>query len=165
MSKEVKNEVSQREYAKLLGVSPKAVRNAIKAGKIVDGWNEGTQKINVRKANSEWVPVKAIRSAGANIAPNSPQPAVIPGAVEWDEDDKEDSPIVYALACELGVDKLTPEQEGFVGAMWEEYDESARLLADALSAAGGNRAEIIACVTAYTQKILINVYNKQHGAK
>ncbi len=46
--------VSQREYARRLGVSNTAVANAIEDGKIVKGWDKKAKKIIVGKANEEW---------------------------------------------------------------------------------------------------------------
>lgn len=46
--------ISQREYARRLGVSNEAVRKAIAAGKISKGWDKVNEKIIWEKANEEW---------------------------------------------------------------------------------------------------------------
>lgn len=46
--------VSQREYARRLGVSNEAVSKAIREGKIYKGWNKQEGKIIVEIANREW---------------------------------------------------------------------------------------------------------------
>ncbi|RAJ00457.1 hypothetical protein LX64_04163 [Chitinophaga skermanii] len=47
-------QLSQRQYAKEIGVSNEAVRRAIKDGKIVKGWDAATKKIIPEIANAEW---------------------------------------------------------------------------------------------------------------
>ena len=46
--------VSQREYAKMLGISNELVRIAVKDGKISKGWDAKEKKIIVGLANLEW---------------------------------------------------------------------------------------------------------------
>lgn len=46
--------ISQREYAKRLGISNEAVSKAIREGKIDRGWDKKEGKIIVEYANREW---------------------------------------------------------------------------------------------------------------
>lgn len=46
--------ISQREYAKRLGLSNEAVSRAVKEGRIVKGWDKKANKIIVEHANLEW---------------------------------------------------------------------------------------------------------------
>ena len=46
--------ISQREYAKRLGISNEAVSKAIREGKIDKGWDREEEKIIVPYANKEW---------------------------------------------------------------------------------------------------------------
>lgn len=46
--------ISQREYAKRLGISNEAVSKAIREGKIDRGWDKQEGKIIVEYANREW---------------------------------------------------------------------------------------------------------------
>ena len=46
--------VSQREYARRIGVSNEAVSRAIKDGRIKKGWDSTAAKIIVPHANAEW---------------------------------------------------------------------------------------------------------------
>lgn len=88
--------VSQREYARRLGISNEAVRKAIEAKKIVKGWDEKEKKIIVEKANEEWgnIHIQANEEANANqnealvriqsYMPNQGKP---PGKKNQDPDD------------------------------------------------------------------------------
>lgn len=46
--------LSQRKYAKTIGLSHWAVGKAIRAGHIKKGFDKKTKKINVNAANNEW---------------------------------------------------------------------------------------------------------------
>jgi hypothetical protein len=46
--------VSQREYARRLGISNEAVSKAVREGRIKDGWNKKEGKIIVEKADREF---------------------------------------------------------------------------------------------------------------
>src|SRR4028118_785732 len=54
MSKAAVRELSQRAYAKELGLSHNAVSKAIKEGKLVKGWDSEKQKIILPAADVEW---------------------------------------------------------------------------------------------------------------
>jgi hypothetical protein len=54
MSKAAVRELSQRAYAKELGLSHNAVSKAIKEGKLVKGWDKEKQKIILPAADLEW---------------------------------------------------------------------------------------------------------------
>lgn len=54
MSRKPTLKVSQREYAKMLGISNELVRLAVKDGKINKGWDAKEKKIIVGQANIEW---------------------------------------------------------------------------------------------------------------
>lgn len=54
MAKRTQERISQREYARRLGISNEAVRKAIEAGKIVKGWDKKEGKIILDIANKEW---------------------------------------------------------------------------------------------------------------
>ncbi len=54
MAKRTQERISQREYARRLGVSNEAVRKAIDSGKIVKGWDKKEQRIIFDIANKEW---------------------------------------------------------------------------------------------------------------
>lgn len=46
--------ISQREYARRLGVSNEAVSKAVREGKIKTGWSAKEKRIIVEKADKEW---------------------------------------------------------------------------------------------------------------
>lgn len=54
MGRKLLEKVSQREYARRLGVSNEAVRKAVIDGRITKGWDKKEGKIIVEKANEEW---------------------------------------------------------------------------------------------------------------
>lgn len=54
MGRRALEKVSQREYARRLGISNEAVRKAVEGGKISKGWDKKEKKIIVEKANEEW---------------------------------------------------------------------------------------------------------------
>lgn len=54
MREEGSERISQREYAKRLGISNEAVSKAIREGKIDKGWDREEGKIIVEYANKEW---------------------------------------------------------------------------------------------------------------
>jgi hypothetical protein len=54
MGRKALERVSQREYARRIGVSNEAVSRAIKDARIVKGWDPVEKKIIVHHANAEW---------------------------------------------------------------------------------------------------------------
>lgn len=70
--------VSQREYAKYLGVSNEAVSRAVKDGRIKKGWDAKQQKIIVLHANNEF---------GFMHKENLPGAEPLPEVNDEDEDD------------------------------------------------------------------------------
>src|SRR5438128_103481 len=58
--------LSIRKYGSLVGVSHTAVAKAIKAGYIVNGWDEDEKKILVDVANKEWGDMIKERNTGSD---------------------------------------------------------------------------------------------------
>lgn len=73
MARPTLERVSQREYARRLGVSNEAVSRAVKEGRIKRGWDAKGKKIIVQHANSEWGDVHIQQNAKkiVSAAPSS----------------------------------------------------------------------------------------------
>jgi hypothetical protein len=81
--------VSQREYARQLGISNEAVSRAVKEGRIAKGWDKAAGKIIVEHANAEWGAIhmktdvaKIIRQEpGESEVPNYPPAKISEGTL------------------------------------------------------------------------------------
>ncbi|MCG2614885.1 hypothetical protein LZZ85_11355 [Terrimonas sp. NA20] len=118
MGRKGQERVSQREYARRLGVSNTAVAKAIEQGKIVKGWDKKAQKIIVEKADEEWgnihkLPDSSELSAHIPAQPKpQPEQSVKPEPKPRREFDSEDTMADAELELqEFGLHSRTPFAE------------------------------------------------------
>jgi hypothetical protein len=145
----MEKQMSQRQYAKYLGISQAAISKAIQIGKITSGWDEKTQKIIVDEADNEW--------GFMHLGKQDPKLEIVNG--RYPDDDNINFPEAYKLSNHFNTgSEAIQDREclSIIPVVESKYDAIKKTLCGikvALNA--GNEYDAMSCLEEFAILLLI----------